>query len=95
MKIYIAGPITGVFDYKKNFKATEEKLSSMGHIVLNPAILPSGLKDYMKICKAMIDEADAVFFKDGWESSLGSNEEYQYACATNKRIINKGDAYGD
>lgn len=42
-----------------------------GHIVLNPAHLPEGMKsaDYMRICLAMIDSADLVAFLPGWESS--------------------------
>lgn len=87
MKIYIAGPITGIFNYKENFKATEQKISSMGHIVLNPSFLPDGLKDYMPICKAMIDQADAVYFMDGWEDSKGSREEYEYATIKKKGIF--------
>ena len=55
LKVYIAGPITGLFDYKKEFKKVEKKIVAMGHIVLNPSFLPSGLSNYMPICKAMID----------------------------------------
>lgn len=47
MRIYIAGPITGKLEYKKEFKSRERKLRNMGHIVISPAYLPDGLKDYM------------------------------------------------
>lgn len=79
MKIYIAGPITGIIDYKQKFMAAEEKVKEMGHIAINPAYLPEGLRDYMGICKAMIDQADAIILLDGWEDSKGSCEELTYA----------------
>ena len=78
MKIYIAGPITGLFDYRKNFKEAEQELIAKGHTVINPAYLPIGLKDYMPICKAMIDQCDTVYFLKGWDVSIGALEEYEY-----------------
>lgn len=36
MKLYIAGPITGVPDYAERFKRAEEDLKAMGHTVINP-----------------------------------------------------------
>lgn len=80
MIIYLAGPITGVFNYRNRFSKIERKLSKMGHIVINPSYLPgTGLKDYMPICKAMIDQADAIYFMSGFEFSVGSLEEFDYA----------------
>lgn len=79
MIIYLAGPIDGHINYRQRFFETEKKLQKMGHIVINPAYLPSGIKDYMPICKAMIDQADGIFFLRGWIDSNGSNEEYLYA----------------
>ena len=49
MKVYIAGPVTGIFDYKQRFKAAEEKVKGMGHIAINPSFLPDGLSNYMGI----------------------------------------------
>lgn len=79
MIIYIAGPITGHLNYRTKFKKAERRLMAMGHIVINPSYLPNGLKEYMPICKAMIDQADAIFFLHGFETSIGSMEEYDYA----------------
>ena len=42
MIIYIAGPITGVTDYKEKFDQAEHQLTELGHKVLNPATLPRG-----------------------------------------------------
>ena len=46
MKIYIAGPITGVVDYREKFAVAERELAKRGHVVLNPAALPEGLGDH-------------------------------------------------
>lgn len=87
MKVYIAGPITGVFDYRKNFARAERKIAALGHIVLNPSFLPSGLKDYMPICKAMLDQADAVYFLCNSERSVGAKEEFIYSQKIGIKIL--------
>lgn len=46
-------------------------------VVLNPAELPAGMApgDYMRICLAMIDSADAVLFQPGFSESKGAQLE--------------------
>lgn len=89
MKIYIAGRITGNPHYKAQFKAMAAMLQEAGHAVLNPAELPEGMKpaDYMRICFAMLDSADIVFFQRGWEASKGAKLEYDYARYIGKDAI--------
>lgn len=87
MKIYIAGPITGIFNYREKFMAAEEELTKRGHTVLNPSFLPDGLKDYMPICKAMIDQADALYMLKNYQESVGAMEEYRYARKHKKKIF--------
>jgi len=89
LKIYIAGKITGNENYKAEFKLREMVLKLEGHTVLNPAELPEGLeyKEYMHICYAMIDVAEAVSFLSNWESSPGAKTEYQYAVEKGKRLM--------
>lgn len=87
MIIYIAGPITGQFDYKKRFAKIEKYLIRQGHIVINPAKLPQGLTDYMPTCKALIDQADGVYFMSDWSESKGATEEYHYTDSKNKQMI--------
>lgn len=89
MKAYIAGPISGVPDYKARFFVVEQYLSAYGIIAVNPAVLPYGLthEEYMRICKAMIDVCDMVVMLDGWTRSKGAREEYDYAFFSNKRLV--------
>lgn len=89
MKIYIAGQINGNPHYKAEFKATKTLLQEVGHIVMNPAELPEGMKpaDYMRICFAMLESADIVFFQRGWEVSKGAKLEYDYARYIGKDVI--------
>lgn len=85
---YIAGPITGVKDYKNNFANAEEKLKSKGYSVFNPATFPVGMSynSYIKICKSIIEEVDAVYMLKGWQDSAGASIERVYAESIGKRI---------
>ena len=84
--VYISGPITGVPEYYRAFEAMEDDLSAMGYIPLSPSRLPTGMSNgqYMRICLAMVDSADAVIFLPGWENSRGSRYERDYCFYTNK-----------
>ncbi|MDV1094994.1 DUF4406 domain-containing protein (plasmid) [Raoultella ornithinolytica] len=78
MKIYIAGPMTGVDACNRPAFDTEAfRLTADGHTVLNPAMLPDGLTqpEYMDICLAMLRSANAIFFLRGWETSAGARVE--------------------
>lgn len=89
MKIYIAGKITGDSSYQKKFMSARELLEERMHIVISPAVLPEGLTpgDYMKICFAMIDVADAVAFLPDWKDSAGARLEMEYCQYTHKEIL--------
>ena len=80
MKVYIAGKITGDPGYRDKFAAAEIHLGGQGHTVLNPAELPEGMAqaDYMRICFAMIDVADAVIFLQDAKDSAGARLEMAY-----------------
>ena len=80
-KVFISGMMTDDLDnYKERFAACEKKLTERGLIVLNPAMLPGGMRpeDYMKICFALIDVADIVYFMTGWQHSGGAALEQHY-----------------
>lgn len=89
MKIYIAGKITGDPDYRAKFADAQRQIEAQGHIVLNPATLPEGMKpkDYMRICFAMIDVADEVWFLPRWAESEGAAIEWRYCRYAGKAHI--------
>lgn len=89
MKVYIAGKITGEPNYKAHFQLGADAMKLEGHTALNPARLPEGMApaDYMKVCFAMIDIADAVAFLPGWHSSRGAGLEYEYCLYIGRQVI--------
>ena len=99
-KVYIAGKIAGLPDYKKKFALAQEKLQREGCAVLNPTILPSGFTDpeCLHICFAMIDVCDRVYFLANWKDSVGAKMEYDYAVKTGKKVtfddwVEKGNTF--
>ena len=91
MKIYIAGKITGDPDYRAKFADAQRQIEAQGHTALNPATLPEGMepKDYMRICFAMIDVADAVVFLPDAAESGGVRLEMEY-CKYIERSMRHG-----
>ena len=87
MTIYIAGKIEGDPDYRTKFERAGEELERQGHIVLNPARLPQGLSpgDYMRICLAMMDTADAVAFLPDYRTSRGALLEWSWCQYVGKQ----------
>lgn len=87
--VYIAGAITGVDNYWEPFEKAEQYLKALGYVVLNPARHPAGMtkEQYMRICFAMIDSADLVFFLPGWRNSKGANVEWNYCKYIEKPVV--------
>ena len=90
MKIYIAGKITGDQNYAVKFAEKAGLLTGCGYTVLSPTILPEDMSqgDYLRICFAMIDAADVVFFFPDWVESEGARLERKYCEYTGKFILN-------
>ncbi len=90
MKIYIAGQITGNPGYREDFqKAVDYYSGSDAWEVLNPAILPEGMRaeDYMRICFAMIFSADVVAFLPNAGKSRVAILEHELCCYIGKKFI--------
>ncbi|WEA31661.1 MULTISPECIES: DUF4406 domain-containing protein [Aeromonas] len=89
-KIYIAGPISGLPNFNRDaFNAEAHRLLGLGHVALNPAILPDGLEQhqYMAICIEMVKMADQLVMLPGWERSAGARAEHALAIKLGKAII--------
>lgn len=89
--IYLAGPITGVADYRERFTLAEAMVrrAHPSAVILNPATLPEGMTpgQYMRICLSMMDCADEVVFLDGWIRSDGAGIE-RGLCTYTKKTAN-------
>lgn len=88
MKVYIAGKITGCENYEARFAEAARFVQGLGHVALNPVVLPAGLSkaDYMRICFAMIDSADEVWTLPNAPDSPGATLEIQYCAYTGKPV---------
>lgn len=93
MKIYIDGKITGLKNYKELFKKAEERLIKKGNSIMNPSVLPDGFEhhEYMRVCYAMIDVCEVIYFLNNWRDSRGANMEYEYALKNGKFVMFEGD----
>lgn len=88
MRIYISGAIKNDPDYQKKFDAVHKELDAEGHLVLNPTLLPKGLRDseYMVIDLYLISIADEVYMLKGWEESSGAVIERLFAVRCGKTV---------
>lgn len=91
--VYIAGPMTGIKNYKRIFMRAAWRIRRRGYIVLNPAWLPEEMmwSAAMHIDLAMVDCADIVVFLPGWAESKGARREYDHAVNRNKEIFSYDD----
>ena len=95
MKVYIAGPMTGLPQFNRPaFHQAALNLSFEHHVPLNPAILPDGLteSDYMAVGITMLQRADAIFLLTGWQFSAGARAEHALALKLGLEVIEQRDS---
>ncbi len=98
MKIYIAGPMTGLPHFNRPaFNQAALNLSFDKHVPLNPAILPDGLTeaDYMAVGITMLQRADAIYLLTGWQFSAGARAEHALALKLGLEIIEQRECSHD
>lgn len=85
LKIYIAGPMTGLpeFNYPA-FHTAAAQLRALGHEVFNPAENPAPAcgtwEGYMRLALAQLVQCDAIALLPGWETSRGAKIEASLAA---------------
>ena len=99
MKVYVAGPMTGLPN--KNFPAFDkarDKLLAKGYWVVSPADLERN-RDTLSYEGQMKDdlkhllECDAIFLLEGWEFSKGASVEHFVARVAGLIIMFDEDAH--
>lgn len=102
MKIYLAGPMTGLPEFNfPAFDAAAAVLEAEGHEVFNPAKMdrdvgfdPSStsvskefLRDALRRDLSAICECDAIAMLPGWEKSGGARVEWSLACHLGLKVV--------
>lgn len=84
MKLYLAGPMTGIKDLNfPAFHAEAARLRALGHEVINPAEINSDPNakwlDCMRADIQQLVTCDSVAMLDGWTASKGARLEHHIA----------------
>ena len=99
MKVYVAGPMTGIPDHNfPAFRRAAELLREQGHEVVNPAELDDPTltheqlaakpwADYMRRDIPLLLECDAIFMLPGWSNSKGASLELHIAQQLGMEVV--------
>lgn len=83
MKIYIAGKVTGLSNYKDLFEAAKAEVLALGHEPYSPIDLPHvhdhSWKAYMKDCFGLLFECEGVYMLNNFRKSDGAMREFRFA----------------
>lgn len=79
VKVYLSGPITGVENYRENFRKAEFELKELGYEVINPCNLEhehnQSYAAFMKEDITALLTCDLIYMLPGWEKSKGAQLE--------------------
>jgi len=100
MKIYIAGPMTGLPDLNfPAFHAAAKTLRSCGQEVVNPAELnldpAASWSDCMRIDIRELVGCDGIYLLPNWTMSRGARLEFHIASQLNMHIFGSGTSTVD
>lgn len=92
LRIYIAGPMTGLPDCNyPAFHAEAARLRAADFVVKNPAENPrspcGSWAGYMRMALRQISQCDAVSFLPGWNGSRGARLEHRIAIELGLCVI--------
>lgn len=101
-RIYIAGAVTGVFGYQSHFAKAEEYLTSKypDATIVNPVRIMEYLRaeqdnlthtECMRVTLAAETTCNAIYLLNGWENSIGVNEEYALALNNEFEVFFEND----
>lgn len=101
MKVYVAGPMTGLPDFNyPAFFAAAERLAALGHDVVNPAREWDGdpsaqWHDYMRRGISDVCSCDGVALLPGWTNSRGAMLENFVAIQLGLTVRSLSDWLGE
>lgn len=91
MKLYLAGPMSGIPDLNfPAFHAEAARLRGLGHVVVNPAELNPTSSDWLECMRVDIRElvmCDGVAMLPGWWNSRGARLERQIGTGLGLRVF--------
>lgn len=95
MKLYLAGPMTGIADFNfPLFNETAARLRAKGHEVINPAEIENKADDWVSCMKqdirALLD-CEAVATLHGWSDSRGAKVEVTLAVGLGMKMVKAAD----
>lgn len=92
MRLYIAGPMTGIADYNyPAFHAAAVELGALGYETENPADNDDGTErdwvGYMLLAIPQMLKCDGIALLDGWENSRGASLEAHIARDLGRPVL--------